>query len=1129
MNVTVKLQSLFIFLFSIAILVGCTAPNENDENKRNTQEELLITEDFDLALKETLDEINRAVDVDVEPEHFDYDKSSVVLTVSGGDTFFGQFVVDLTFAQLIDTEGYAFTLYDANKAEKPVRLDLANLDHAAKLIMHNPHVPAGTYKALALEFNFDQSVVNAYLDGKHSTVYLISDDGLTFGIDQQSYRMSVDLASTPVMLPSNDLLQLNLQINLDESVRGMPVLKNALDAKAAYLFHPSMHVDINDSQKPIYIDGKFVSVVDKTISLIPEQLTGSDQYQHYFNDNLLINVHDKTQFFVNYEKKSFEDGIIDLAQDTDGYVRIEGTLDKKEAIAFTADHLAYISSDNKAFSSGVIINRSSEEVQLLSSSLDLTTFEWLHSTTREPISSFSKAYTWNPNERSQNFSDFSKLWQRVGLASLVSGKAIIFPRTIRVAAAKVNGNTATTEVMDHDGYKALTVFLSGNTKLAAGDTFFAQGYFFGSYFISDREWTYPNNFAEFSVWLDEMPPNNALNHVFMTNNDVEVKAADEEGKLIIQPKTINDFYLSDSILDKSAITYKVAGERVAFDREEVSRVLFDDSASFFLESYSMINPHISVYDTYGEMSQSLAEHTSGGGHIYSIIAKGKLSGSKLLANSNNGDLLKIRLRGRNIDTALARTLWDDDYHGARKWGGLTLTQIGILFGSAVGLLVLDYILEKMKLGPKAQLTAPDFCKPGKKQKPPQNNASMVQKAASKAKGLGSAVGSIGGIASCLRKLANFSDAKEDLRRLSNQINPDALYVDGEKGRNSALLLLSKKKLSKKGANFYKDPAQRQSFQKLLNASDTINHVFNRKFLSKSELKPGVSDMAMRLKVNLTPKLNKDHDVFSKLIDMDNEVRKRILTAVADGNISLDQDADKDKFQKALNDAAKAGKSKKATRQSVVDAFNKAIGSEKINLATLDEAEKTKAPLSDQEIATESQRTLKQVEKAFLKYQIDPEANIENLRLVTGLSLKGDVEANQVEVFDKMKHLRTDTEIRLNEVSAHKAEVLTAMKNGGALRSNTFFEFQADSLIREQLIDDMKKTIIQAETSSDGERVDVNKLMDRYKTAKKTTLASNDVNNKTKALQDTLNDMATKTKNFIVPEGDFSSILKKKKR
>ncbi len=1114
--------------------------NKAKEEASHRPEDIAITEDFNAALGELLEEINQAVDVEIDPEHFDYDKGGVILSLTSENSYFGRFKVGIKYIQLIDIDGYSFALFDAKHAKRNMEVDFAGLTHQAQFLVNQPHVPIGVYKSLVIEFDFKDADTSSWVNGNLLKTFLVSDDGLTFGVDQRGYRVSVDLDSSPVLIPKDSKTYINLHINLDDSVVGLPSLDNALpDNSALMIFHPSLDVMVGKKDREMFVAGKYQSIVDTYLDVLPFDFMKNKNYNKLLN-GIEYRHNESTQFFIDNTRRSVEDARVILAQKSHGYMRLEGLFNDDENLVFNADRVMFADGNHRhTLYRGMILGRSNNSVHLSSKKFNLNNLTATSGSDDVAVADSAIAYNKNGYKQKSNFVNFSKPFQYVTLIPEKGSSVLVHTAKLSGKVKEVSGSKLTVNITSINhisppsiAYNSdITVFTDRLSDIKPGDFVVFEGYFYQDYFSSSKETKYRADLASLMVWLDEMPPNNALNEIFAASNSVSLSSGvDSTGKMLIQQNVVSDIPLTDAVLNKSHIRYKRGSFSAAFDEDDgLENLSFDDSASFYLETYSVLNPHVGKYDTFSELQATLQSLMADSAHIYSVVVSGRQSSREISANSSDSDYVKIRLRGRSIDSALARTIFDDDYHGEKKWGGLTLAQIGAIFGSVVGLLVLEYILEKLKIGPKSQIGAPDFCKPGRKSKNSKPSQGAASKAGTKIKSAGSAIGSIGGIASCLKKLSSYASAEPDLKRFSKQINSDALYVDGDKGKNSALLVLRKKKLTKDGIGFYKHPDQKANFDKILNASDRINEVFNKTFGGKSELKAPVSDMAMRMKMHLTPKLKKDSDVYIKMTELDATVRNEIIKKLQSGELSFSDDADKDAFQKALQETTKAQTRGKNIGE-LVGVFNESMGLSGDKALSISSDRLEDSPSSAQETFDRKLSDLDGVEKAFMKFQIDDsEKTRGNLIDALGWSDPDALSADTAkgDVWNIIDKYRDDIDIQGNELLSKKAEILTAMKEQKLLRSNVFFEFQADSLVGDKMIEDIKKTIISVETSAEN-KIDVKKLMSEYKKAKTTHLATNSKSTREDVLSDTLREIVKdKAKNLITPDG-YDSVIKKRK-
>lgn len=940
-----------------------------DEKDKNLIPEDDIVEDFDAALKELVDEMKRAIDVDIEEEHFDYDKAQVNLSVSSTNSTFEKFQIDIRYLQLIDIEGYSFTLFDHIKAGKPMSVDFAQLNHISRLLIAQPHVPVNAYKFLVIEFGFKDADIST----GGTKVHLITDDGLVFGKEQINYRISVDLGIEPEMIVKNGVYSLDMALHIDDSTLSVPFLDNALpDGEKAMIFHPSLWM--GSIKNSVMVEGDWDTIEDVSIKLKPMNIKTSKKYRDYF-ESIDLQINDATSFSVNGKAEDYDEATASLVTKSSGFVALKGMLDSNDKNKIRLESLVY------------------------------------------------------HDKKPDNWSGMPS-----GLASQ------------------------------------------------------------------------PEGIHSFMIWVDELPPNYSLN------------------KLLGSGLTLAQVPINDDIEEKSHRIHRVEGKIQTDDDDYPSTLAFDADANFSLEGYSLLNPHISRYGSYDGVGSTLKELIENGAFAYSVLVQGEPSSGKITAKNNATHYAKFRYRGRTIDGALARTVFDEDIHGEKKWLGLTLAQIGAIFGSVMGLLLLEVILERNKIGPSSQARAPDFCKPNKKGDKGAKAPADGGKVKGALKSAGGAIGSIGGVASCLKKLSTFSASEPELSRFSRQINTDALYLDGEDGsKHSALAMLRNKKLSKKGLEFYQAPENKEKLNRVLEASKKLKQVSNKKFGSLRELNSSVFlDAADRLKMNLTKNMRTDVDVYTKMTEIDAEISDKVLKKSAD--LDFKDPAVKKAFYEGLKAASNAQNDGKTVGE-VADAFNEKMVNDADKIV-VDETKKSTTATSPTKILDQQIQSIDETEDAVLKYQVDPsEKHKMALNSALGKDLDADIDPKSLgNIQDQMKSQRETVSEGLLKVNSDSANILKTLNERGAFSSSRFFEFQAERVIREKLIDDTKKAVI-SEASS-GEKISISKVSKAYIEARNEVFkaANKDAESRKQKLNTSLDSVIDSKKSFIDP----TKIIKKRK-
>ncbi|MCY4045087.1 MAG: hypothetical protein OXE99_08405 [Cellvibrionales bacterium] len=910
----------------ILVVVACAKPQ--DEKKQPLTPDDDIIEDFDTALKAFINQMNTAIDAEIEEEHFDYDKAQVNFSVSSTNSIFEKFTVDIRYLQLIDIDGYSFTLFDHVKAGKPMPIDFAQVNQISRLLIAQPHVPVNAYKFLVVEFGFKNAEIKA--DG--TTVHLISDDGLTFGKDQINYRISVDLGAEPEMVVQDGLYALDMALHLDDSVLPVPFLDNALpEGEKAMIFHPSLWMGKMTSS--VMVEGQWDMLEDISIKMKPSNINTSKKYRDYF-DVIDLQINNATAFSINGQSQNYDEATAQLVTKGSGFVALKGKADINDNNIIHVESLVY------------------------------------------------------HNEK-------PSLWQ--GFSTTLPSQ--------------------------------------------------------------------PSGIESFMVWVDEMPPNYQLNQVLGNG------------------APINQIAIDGDLKEKTHKIHRIEGQLASNDANYPSVIGFESNANLALEGYSLLNPHISRHTVYAEIGEALKTLIEDGAFAYSVLVQGEASAGKITAKNKANHYAKFRYRGRTIDGALARTVFDDDIHGEKKWGGLTLSQIGAIFGSAMGLLLLEVILERKKLGPVSQLRAPDFCKPNKKASKGASASADGASVRNKLKSAGSAIAGIGGVASCLKKLSTFSASEPELSRFSRQINADALYLEGTDGsKHSALAMLRNKKLSKKGLDFYQLPENVAKLNRVLQASKKLKKVLNTKFGVLRELNSSIFlDGADRLKMNLTKKMRTDVDLYTKVNELDPIVMDQLLKVSDDMDLS-DVDTRK-KFYEGVKAATKAQDAKKTVGE-VAEAFNEKMSDDSYKI-NIDDSEKSVLAESINQKIDQQIVSLDDIEDALLRYQVDPsEINKSILNAALGADDSASIDPQHIhqQIEDQRQIISTE----LISINRRQAEVLKKLNDSEAFESETFFKFQAERVIREKLIDDTKRAVISVASSED--KLSVSKLKEAYSNSRNSLLS-----------------------------------------
>ena len=193
---------------------------------------------------------------------------------------------------------------------------------------------------------------------------------------------------------------------------------------------------------------------------------------------------------------------------------------------------------------------------------------------------------------------------------------------------------------------------------------------------------------------------------------------------------------------------------------------------------------------------------------------------------------------------------------------------------------------------------------------------------------------------------------------------------------------------------------------------------------------------------------------------------------------------------------------------------------------VDATKKSATATSPSRILDQQIQSIDATEDAVLKYQVDPSEKHKNaLNSALGKDLDADIDPKSLgNIQDQMKDQRTVVSEGLLKINSDSANILKTLNERGAFSSSRFFEFQAERVIREKLIDDTKKAVISA--ASSGEKISISNVSKAYVEARNEVFkaVNKDAESRKQKLNTSLDAVIDSTKSLVDP----TKIIKKRK-